>query len=109
MFYEWREENLIINIRIQPKAASNGFAEVLGDPPEQKIKLRITAPPIDGKANKHLITYIAKLFKVTKSAVHIISGENSRNKRLQIDQPQRLPECIDTSHHRPATLIENNN
>ena len=91
MFYQWQDDDLVLNIRVQPRAANNGFAETLGN----YIKLRITAPPVDGKANKHLIAFLAKTFKVAKANVSIISGECGRNKRIKIHQPAYLPKIIE--------------
>ena len=90
MFYQWQGDDLVLNIRVQPRAASDGFAETLGD----AIKLRITAAPVDGKANKHLIAFIAKTFKVAKANVSIISGVSGRYKRIKIHRPVHLPEII---------------
>jgi len=90
MFFQWQGDDLVLNIRVQPRAASDGFAETLSD----TIKLRITAPPVDGKANRHLIAFIAKTFKVRKANVSIISGESGRNKRIKIHRPVHLPEII---------------
>ena len=94
MFYQWRNGDLLLNIRVQPRAASDGFAETLGD----RIKLRITAPPVDGKANRHLIAFLARSFKVSKADVSIISGESGRNKRIKIRQPLHLPRIIADSN-----------
>lgn len=57
------------------------------------LKIRLTAPPVEGKANKHLIGFIAKAFKVPKSQVTLVSGEQSRQKQLKIHSPQILPEA----------------
>jgi uncharacterized protein len=89
-FYQWRNGDLLLDLRIQPRASSNGFAEVLGD----RIKLRITAPPVDGKANKHLSALLADIFGVSRAHVSILSGETGRNKRILIEQPVKLPDCI---------------
>ena len=48
-FYEWQGENLLLRVKTQPKASKDEFAEVL----DNRLKIRITAPPIDGKANQH--------------------------------------------------------
>jgi uncharacterized protein (TIGR00251 family) len=90
MFFHWQDGDLVLNVRVQPRAASDGFAEPMGE----QIKLRITAPPVDGKANRHLIAFLASTFKVAKSNISIISGENGRNKRIKIHQPTRLPAII---------------
>jgi len=90
VFFQWQDDDLVLNVRVQPRAASDGFAETLGD----RIKLRITAAPVDGKANKHLIAFIAKTFRVAKTDVSIISGETGRNKCIKVHQPARLPDII---------------
>ncbi len=62
-FYKWEDEDLHLFIKVQPKASKDEFAEVLTDPLCDRIKIRITAPPVDGKANKHLIKYLSAVFK----------------------------------------------
>lgn len=93
MFYHWDDENLHLFLRVQPKASKDEFSEILDD----RIKLRITAPPVDGKANKYLIKFLSKVFKVPKAHVIIKNGETSRNKHLIIQRPQQLPELISES------------
>ena len=56
------------------------------------LKVRITAPPVDGKANEHLIKFIAKQFGVARRNVKLISGETGRNKRIAIAYPKVLPQ-----------------
>jgi uncharacterized protein (TIGR00251 family) len=90
IFYQWQDDDLVLNIRVQPRASSDGFAEELGD----QIKLRLTSPPVDGKANTHLISFLARTFKVAKSSIRIISGVTGRNKRIKVHQPTRLPDII---------------
>lgn len=77
-------------IKVQTRASNDELAEILDD----RIKVRITAPPIDGKANKHLIQFLAKLFEIPKSHIQIKSGETSHNKHLIIINPKQLPESI---------------
>jgi len=67
-------------LRVQPRASRNGFAGVLGD----AVKLAITAPPVEGKANQAVIDYLADWFRIPKSSVVILSGETGRNKRIAI-------------------------
>ncbi|MCL4115596.1 UNVERIFIED_CONTAM: hypothetical protein GTU68_058643 [Idotea baltica] len=57
-----------------------------------RLKIAITAPPVDGKANKHLVKFLAKQFKVAKSQINIVSGETDRDKTVQIEAPGCLPE-----------------
>ena len=89
-FYEWQDDKLILRIKVQPRASKDEIAEILGD----SLKIRITAPPVDGKANQHLLAYLAKLFKVAKSKVILLAGETGREKRVSIDDPQQLPDII---------------
>jgi uncharacterized protein len=98
-FYQWRDGDLLLDVRIQPRASANGFAEILGE----RIKLRVTAPPVDGKANKHMVDFLAGLFGVSRTQVSILSGETGRNKRILIQQPVKLPDCVTRhSSHLPG-------
>lgn len=67
-------------LRVQPRASRNAVAGVIGD----AVKLAITAPPVDGKANAAVIEHLAKLFGVAKSSVVIVSGETGRNKVVAV-------------------------
>ena len=89
-WYQWEGDNLLLTIRVQPKARKD---EVIG-PHDGALKIRITAPPVDGKANAHLIKFLAKTFGVAKSRVQLISGETGRNKRLRIQHPGSPPPGI---------------
>ena len=90
-FYRWEGEVLHLCIKVQPKASKKEFAEQQ----EDRIKVRITAPPVDGKANEGLVKFIAKTFGVAKSSVLIATGETGRNKHLVIDSPTKLPDGIE--------------
>jgi len=94
MFYQWDNDDLHLFVKIQPKASKDEFAEVLESSPIDRIKIRITAPPIDGKANTHLIKFLAKVFKVPKSNITIKNGETGRNKHLIIHAPRQLPKQL---------------
>ncbi len=89
-FYEWQGNDLVIRLKVQPRASDDAFAEVMDD----RIKLRLTAPPVDGKANIHLIRYLSRVFKVPKGRVLILSGVTGREKRVRIVAPGALPEFI---------------
>jgi hypothetical protein len=49
---------------------------------------------VDGKANRHVIGFLAKTFKVAKTDISIIAGETGRNKRVRIHRPRQLPAII---------------
>jgi uncharacterized protein (TIGR00251 family) len=48
------------------------------------LRIALAAPPIDGRANDELVYYLADLFSVSRSAVHILAGENGRNKIVRV-------------------------
>jgi len=89
-FHRWDGDALIIDVRIQPRASRD---EIVG-PHGDSLKIRITAPPVDGKANAHLIRFLAKAFGVPRARVTLLAGECGRNKQLRIDAPTRLPDVI---------------
>ncbi len=73
-----------IFLYIQPRASRNTFVKLLGD----ELKVALTAPPVDGAANKACREFIAKSFKMSKSKVLFISGETSRHKRLLLAEAE---------------------
>ena len=86
-YYRWDGEDLILDCHLQPKASKDEFAGLHGE----RIKIRLTAPPVDGKANAQLLAFLAAAFAVGKSQVSLESGLQSRQKRVRIKKPQRLP------------------
>jgi|SRR5579862_5511609 uncharacterized protein (TIGR00251 family) len=67
-------------IKVQPRARKNAVVGTLGD----ALKVSLTAPPVDGKANQACIDFFAKLLKVPRSSVTIAAGQTSRNKVIRI-------------------------
>mgnify|MGYP003624601019 CR=1 FL=1 len=86
-FYQWRGEDLLLNIHVQTRAKENAITGLHGD----RLKLRINAPPVDNKANQHIINYLANEFNVKQANIEIKSGLKHRDKQLIIKQPARLP------------------
>ena len=72
--------SLLLRLLIQPRAAHNQVAGLQGD----SLKIRLTTPPVDGKANAALITFLARLFDLPKSAFRLTSGQQSRRKTIAI-------------------------
>jgi uncharacterized protein (TIGR00251 family) len=83
---ERQDGDLLLRLRIQPRASRD---ELIWQ--DDRLRLRITAPPVDGKANAYLCAYLAKQFGVARSQVELISGETGRDKRVRIRQPQKIP------------------
>lgn len=77
-----KNQDVIIDIHAQPGAKRSA---VVGEHGE-RLKIAIASPPVDGKANSALITFLAKTLGVSKSSVSILSGETSRQKRLIVHQ-----------------------
>jgi uncharacterized protein (TIGR00251 family) len=86
----WQGADLLLDVHVQPRAAKN---EVVGFHGRQ-LKIRISAPPVEGKANRHLIAFLAEMFGVARRDVILLAGENSRDKRFKILSPKHLPEFI---------------
>ncbi|MBA5762083.1 YggU family protein [Vibrio sp. 404] len=88
----WREgDDIILRLYIQPKASRDKIVGLHGE----EIKIAITAPPVDGKANAHLSKYLAKQFKVAKGLVNIEKGELGRHKQVRIISPNQVPTEIE--------------
>jgi len=68
------------SIKVHPRAKKNAITGEVGG----VLKLALTAPPVDGKANEACIEFFAKLLKVPRSSVTIASGQASRNKVIRI-------------------------
>jgi uncharacterized protein (TIGR00251 family) len=90
LYFRWEQHDLVLDVRVQPLAKCDEIEGLYG----KRLKIRISAPPIDGRANAHLIKYLAKVFKVRASKVEIIAGKTSRDKRIKIHAPQNLPDMI---------------
>ncbi|MDT8383571.1 MAG: DUF167 family protein [Gammaproteobacteria bacterium] len=94
-WYRWEGDTLTLSVRVQPKASSDEIVGPCADPlGGESLKVRITAPPVDGKANAQLVKFLAKAFGVAKSRVSVLAGEGGRQKRVQISAPTRLPPPI---------------
>lgn len=72
---------MILELHVQPGARRSEFAGKHGE----RIKLRLAAPPVDGKANAALIAFLAGYFGVPRRNVSIVSGVKSRTKRVAIE------------------------
>jgi uncharacterized protein (TIGR00251 family) len=73
-------EGVSFAIRVQPRASRNKVAGEMGD----VVKIALTAPPVEGKANEACIEFLAKLLGVARSSVTIAAGETGRNKVIRV-------------------------
>jgi len=74
------KEGVKVEVLVQPRAARN---EIVG-PHGESLKIRLKAPPVEGKANQALVSFLAKLFGVSKQQVKVLSGLTSRRKSIYI-------------------------
>ena len=72
---------LLLRLHVQPRAAHNQVAGLQGE----ALKLRLTSPPVDGKANKAVIATLARLLELPKSCLSLRSGLQSRTKTVRIE------------------------
>ncbi|PIQ77956.1 hypothetical protein COV81_05835 [Candidatus Peregrinibacteria bacterium CG11_big_fil_rev_8_21_14_0_20_41_10] len=79
------KENDYVRIKVLPNSSKNKITEILSD---NTIKVRITAAPEKGKANKELAKYLSDILNLPKSAITIISGQTEQVKLLRITNPQ---------------------
>jgi uncharacterized protein (TIGR00251 family) len=75
-----------LNVRVVPRASKS---EIVGEH-DGALKVRITAPPVEGAANAELIRLLAKSFGVPRSNVSIVGGESSKKKRIKIENLSQL-------------------
>ena len=87
-------------VKVHPRARKNAITGTVGD----ALKLALTAPPLEGRANAAVIEFFAELFQIPRSSVTIASGETSRNKVVRIAGlcrtavEQRLAAALAHSH-----------
>lgn len=68
-------------IRVTPRARRNEIVGILDD---GTIKIRLTSPPVEGKANKALVEFLADVLEVPRSRIEIVAGETGRDKLISI-------------------------
>jgi uncharacterized protein (TIGR00251 family) len=91
----WRREEgqgtetaLVLTLHVQPGAKRTGVAGQHGD----ALKIRLAAPPVDGKANAELVRFLAEAFGVPQRSVLLVRGEASREKTVRVLCPVRRPD-----------------
>ena len=76
------ENGLVVQIRIVPNSSKN---EIILE--EEFVKVKITAQPVENKANKALVEFLSKQFKVPKTSIEILKGHTSKDKTLLFSTP----------------------
>ncbi len=91
MFYKDDGEYIVLKIKAQPQASRSEFCGLYG---EDAIKVRVAAPAVEGAANKELIKFLSKQFKVPKSSIEFASGQNSKVKLVKVPKSEKLEKFI---------------
>lgn len=77
---ESKDGYVLITVRVQPRSSRTALITE----PDGRLRVALTAPPVEGAANKALCDYIAKYFGIPRSAVVLVKGEKSRDKTLRL-------------------------
>lgn len=83
-------KGVVFKVYVQPRASADRAAGFYND----ALKIRLTAPPADGKANKACIKFLTGKLKIPKSDMEIISGAAGREKKILV----RIPDADNTGH-----------
>ena len=97
MFYNIEDETVSLRIKAQPNASKSEFFEAYG---EDSIKIRIKAPAVEGAANKELVKFLAKSFKVPKSDILFKTGQNSKIKLVVFPLNDKFKDWIEENGYR---------
>lgn len=97
MFYNIEDETVSLRIKAQPNASKSEFCEAYGD---DAIKIRIKAPAVEGAANKELVKFLAKSFKVSKSDILFKTGQNSKIKIVAFPLNDKFKDWIEENGYR---------
>lgn len=74
------EAGVVLPVRLQPCASRTEICECI----DHRLKIKVVAPPLEGRANKECIEFLAKKLRISKSGLRVISGAKSREKRIFI-------------------------
>ena len=79
-------KGISLAVKVQPRAQKNAVTGVVGE----ALKLALTAPPVEGRANEAVVEFLAELFRIPRSSVTIASGLSNRNKVIRLTGVSRL-------------------
>jgi len=83
--------DLVLDVRVQPRAARSEIAGLHGE----RLRVRLQAPPVDGKANAALVEFVADLFAIPRARVTIEHGLAGRDKRLRLRGVTAVPAPVE--------------
>jgi uncharacterized protein (TIGR00251 family) len=90
MWVELKEDYAILSIKAVPNSSKNMVSGIL----DESLKIKIKAPAVEGAANKELVKFLSKLFKVSKSDIVFVGGETSKRKLIKVPLNERVENFI---------------
>lgn len=93
MGYRWDGEDLLLELRVQPRAARDELVDAASHP-----RLRLRAPAVDDRANLAAIEWLAGAFGVSRARVAIVRGQRGRDKVFRIHAPACMPAELGIAH-----------
>ena len=100
-----KSDGIVLKVYVQPKSSSNAIVGIHDD----ALKIRLTAPPVDGAANQLCIKFLAKSLGIPKSSLEILSGHASRFKQVLIRTPDSSDDALDIIVKEIKNLIPSKN
>ena len=88
-WFRWDGPDLLLSLRVLPRAARDELV-----PEDARLRVRITAPPVDGAANAHLLRFLAREFGVAASRASLVRGTSGREKQVRIAAPSQVPDAL---------------
>ncbi|HXQ22457.1 MAG TPA: DUF167 family protein [Candidatus Acidoferrales bacterium] len=88
-WYRWDGGDLVLTLRVQPRASRDRLL-IEGE----RLRVQITAPPVDGAANAHLLRFLASEFGIATSRTRLVRGATGRDKVVRVAEPRRLPPLL---------------
>jgi uncharacterized protein len=91
----WRREDgsdVVLLLHVQPGAKRTEVAGIRGEGATARLKIRLGAPPVEGKANAELVRFLASAFGVSQRAVLLLRGDASRQKAVRVTRPVLRPD-----------------
>ncbi|MBN9542532.1 MAG: DUF167 domain-containing protein [Alphaproteobacteria bacterium] len=86
MPYVVKDNTILLKIKVSPGASKNKIGKIENDADNKPfLKIYISTPPVDGKANKYLVKFLADNLNISASKIKIISGLTSKIKTIQIE------------------------
>ncbi|HYM35361.1 MAG TPA: DUF167 family protein [Steroidobacteraceae bacterium] len=89
-WFAWQNSALVLNVALQPGAKRDEFVGLHGD----ALKIRIQAPPLEGRANQALIEFLAATFDCPRANITLLRGAASRRKVMRVDRPNAFPQAL---------------